>query len=88
MDAAVKKEMEDDIALARSMTDLNNPKDVLELVNHMVGYMDLVSQAITDYRYKADQLEGKRKVLMEFIRSGKNYAQTLSINESLVRKGL
>ena len=75
--------MADDIELAKNMASVGNARSILELVNHLISYLEIVNLAIAEYEYKADQLKGKKRTLEEYIRSGKDFAKNVGIGEYL-----
>jgi len=79
----IKQEMENDIALAKNMASVGSAKSILELVNHLIAYLEIVNQAIVEYEYKADQLKGKKEVLKQYVMTGKDMAKTVGIGEYL-----
>lgn len=84
MDEELKIQMLQDIELAKTMTDIQSGRGVLEVVNRLIGYLDIVNTGIADHEYKASILKGKRRTLEEYIRSGKEIAKNLSVSEYLV----
>jgi len=72
-------EIQDDIEVAKRMTNITSPEMVLELTNRLIYYMDLINTSISDYEYKLSQLKGKQKILQEYIRVSKQAAVNLSI---------
>ena len=86
MDTNLREQMEADIALAKTMSEIGSAPDIRQLVNNLIGYLDLITQAMAEHEYKAAQLKGKKRTLEEFIRNGKDIAKELSISESLNRK--
>lgn len=71
MNDELKQQMQTDIELAKSMSDINSPAEILDLTNRMIGYMDLILSTKADLNYKVNQLEGKKRTLEEYIRTSK-----------------
>lgn len=86
MDQEIYNQMQDDIELARNMSDISNAATIRSLVNNLISYLDIITQNIAEYEYKASQLKGKKRTLEEYIRNGKDMAKELSISESISRK--
>jgi predicted transcriptional regulator len=78
MDEETKTQLNNDIEMARRMTDINSPVDVLELANRLIHYQDLIISAIAEYDYKSSQLKGKLRVLQEFMRTSKEHYRNLT----------
>jgi len=76
----LRQEIANDIEVAKRMTDIQSPEMVIELTNRLIGYLDIVNQSIAEHDYISDQLKGKQKILLEYIRTSKNFATNLSIN--------
>lgn len=86
MDKELLEQMQADIELAKTMSEIGSAPDVRNLVNNLIGYMDTIIQAIATHEYKASQLAGKKRVLEEYIRNGKEIAKELSIANSLSQR--
>jgi hypothetical protein len=80
MDDKIKEEIQRDIELAKSMTNITSSEAVMELTNRLIGYLDIVNEAVANYEYKTSQLKGKQKILIEYVRTAKQFATSLSIN--------
>ena len=76
----LRQEIQDDIEVAKRMTDITSPEMVLELTNRLIFYLDLITQSIAEIDYKSDQMKGKQKILLEYIRTSKQFSTNLSIN--------
>jgi hypothetical protein len=81
MDEITKQEMANDIELCKNMASVGNAKSILELTNHLIGYLEIVNQAIAEAEFKASQLKGKKRTLEEYVRSSKDFAKNVGINE-------
>lgn len=77
MDDTIINQISTDIELAKTMTDIDSPEEVLALVNRLIGYMDLIGTYVVDTNYKADIWKGKFKTLQEFVRTGKERHKSL-----------
>lgn len=66
-----KTQMDSDVKLAQSMADISSASEILDLVNRMIGYLDLILTEKARTQYLGAQLDGKKRVVEEFIRTGK-----------------
>lgn len=81
MNEDYRKQIESDIELAKNMANIASSQELTALNTRIIGHLEFIEQAEAEHDYKARQLRGKAKILMEFLRVGKDRAKTLSIIE-------
>lgn len=86
MNEELKKQLEIDTELAKSIAEIKTSQEITALVIRLVSYLELLEQAQADSEYRAKKFKNKIKTLMEYIRVGKDRARTLSIIEHEVSK--
>ena len=82
----LKAQIEQDIETAKLMSEIGAAAEIRDLVNRLIGYLDLVNSAIADYEHGAAKLKGKKRTLEEFIRSGKEMAKAIEIDHYTMSK--
>lgn len=80
------EEIASDVELAKSMTDISSPVDVIELVNRLIAHLDFINEQTALKEYEAAKLKSKGKTLIEYIRTGKEHHKSISITNNLDRK--
>lgn len=82
MDPKLKQDIADDIDLAKTMSEINSPAEVLDLTNRIISYLDLVLSTKARLQFELDQISGKQRVLEEFMRTGKaRYNELVKITQ-------
>lgn len=71
MNDELKQQIENDIQLAKTMTDINSVNDSLDLTNRLISYQDLLMSSISQSEYECSQMKGKLKTLQEYMRTAK-----------------
>lgn len=82
------KEIQEDIQVAKGLSEITNPDDLVSLEARMVGYLQPLQDQADEFEYKSTQMKSKVKLLKEYIKTIHSRRLELNINNSLTRKGL
>jgi len=82
------EQLEDDIKLAKSMSEISDLNDLVDLEARMIGYLQNLQDQADNYEFKSTQMRSKSKILKDYIRTIHSRRTELSISNSLQRKGL